>query len=155
MPHQIAAWTRQRTRWHKGWMLTALVHTRNPVHTVRALGGAGTVAMLLVLAGTPLLHLAQSLALLMWASGHTGLFADDLPVKTILAIAQVVALAAWTVPALVAARRRGIARSVLSPLAIAYCAMHWTAAWRALRHLVDSPFRWEKTPHRATPRLAT
>jgi glycosyltransferase XagB len=30
MPHQIASWTRQRTRWLTGFMLTVLVHTRNP-----------------------------------------------------------------------------------------------------------------------------
>jgi hypothetical protein len=32
--------------------------------------------------------------------------------------------------------------------------MHWAAAWRAVRQLVSSPFMWEKTPHRAMPRLA-
>lgn len=30
MPHQIASSTRQRTRWLTGFMLTVLVHTRNP-----------------------------------------------------------------------------------------------------------------------------
>jgi glycosyltransferase XagB len=151
MPHQITAWTRQRTRWQKGWMLTALVHTRNPLHTMRTFGGTGTIAMLLVLAGTPLLYLAQPLALALCATGYTGLTADDPRVKTILAIAQLAALAVWTVPLLVAACRRGIARSVLSPLAVAYWAMHWTAAWRALRHLINSPYTWEKTPHHAIP----
>jgi hypothetical protein len=154
MPHQVGAWTRQRTRWQKGWMLTALVHTRNPVETRRAFGGAGTIALLMVLAGTPLLHLAQSLAFVLWVSGCTALVAGDLRVKTILAIAQLAALVVWTVLALVAARRRGVAQWVLSPLAVAYWAMQWAAAWRAVRQLVSSPFTWEKTPHRAMPRPA-
>jgi glycosyltransferase XagB len=145
MPHEAGAWTRQRTRWHKGWMLTALVHTRNPVQTWRALGAKGTIALLLVLAGTPLVHLAQSLALALWATGSAG----------VLTIAQPAALAVWMLPALVAARRRGLARSVLSPLAVAYWAMQWAAAWRALGQLVSSPFTWEKTPHRAVPATAT
>jgi glycosyltransferase XagB len=155
MPHRVGPWTRQRSRWLKGWLLTALVHTRNPIQTWRALGGKGTIALLLVLAGTPLLYLAQSLALALWASGHTGLLAQEPPAKTILALAQLVALSVWTVPLLVAARRRGIGRSVLSPLALAYWAMHWAAAWRALRQLISSPFTWDKTPHRAMPPLAT
>ena len=78
MPHEVGPWTRQRTRWQKRWMLTALVHTRNPVETWRAFGGAGTTALLLVLAGTPLLHLAQSLAFVLWVSGYTALGAEDL-----------------------------------------------------------------------------
>jgi hypothetical protein len=98
MPHEVGAWTRQRTRWQKGWMLTALVHTRNPVETWRAFGGAGTIALLLVLAGTPLLHLAQSLAFVLWVSGYTALGAEDLRVKTVLAVAQLAALVVWTVP---------------------------------------------------------
>jgi hypothetical protein len=155
MPHQVAAWRRQRSRWHKGWMLTALVHTRNPIQTWRALGGKGTIALLLVLAGTPLLYLAQSLALALWASGHIGLIAADLQVTTILALAQPAALALWTVPLLVAARRRGLAQSVLSPLALAYWAMHWAAAWRALHQLIRSPFTWDKTQHHPTPQPAT
>jgi glycosyltransferase XagB len=145
MPHEVGPWTRQRTRWQKRWMLTALVHTRNPVETWRAFGGAGTTALLLVLAGTPLLHLAQSLAFVLWVSGYTALGAEDLRVKTVLAVAQLAALVVWTVPVLVAARRRGVAQSVLSPLAVAYWAMQWAAAWRAIRQLVGSPFTWEKT----------
>jgi glycosyltransferase XagB len=155
MPHRIAAWTRQRTRWQKGWMLTALVHTRHPIHTIRALGGTGTIALLLVLAGTPLLYLAQSLALVLWAGGYPGLIAGDPAIATNLAIAQLAALTAWIPPLLVAAHRRGLARSVLSPLAIAYTAMHWAAAWRALHQLANAPYTWEKTPHRAIPKPAT
>jgi glycosyltransferase XagB len=154
MPHNVRAWTRQRTRWHKGWMLTALVHTRHPIHTWRALGTTGTLALLVVLAGTPLLYLAQSLALALFAGGHTGLLPQDPPLSTTLAIAQPAALAAWTAPLLVAAHRRGIAQSVPSPLAIPYWAMHWAAAWRALHQLINSPFTWEKTSHRASPQPA-
>jgi hypothetical protein len=155
MPHEPGAWTRQRSRWHKGWLLTALVHTRNPIQTWRALGAKGTIAVLLVLAGTPLLYLAQSLALALWASGHTGVLAQDPRAKTTLALAQLAALAVWTAPVLIAAHRRGLAQSVLSPLALAYTAMHWAAAWRALHQLLRTPYTWDKTPHHAAPQPAT
>ena len=72
MPHRIGAWTKQRTRWLKGFMLTALVHTRNPARTWRTFGRAGTATMLTFMAGTPLLYLAQPIVLAIWISGYTG-----------------------------------------------------------------------------------
>ena len=79
MPHQVGAWTRQRTRWLKGFMLTALVHTRNPARTWRTFGRASTATMLTFMAGTPLLYLAQPIVLAIWISGYKGLIARHLP----------------------------------------------------------------------------
>ena len=78
MPHQVKPWTKQRTRWLKGFMLTALVHTRNPARTWRTFGRAGTITLLAFMAGTPLLYLAQPIALAIWASGYTGFAAQHL-----------------------------------------------------------------------------
>jgi glycosyltransferase XagB len=150
MPHKIKAWTKQRTRWLKGFMLTALVHTRNPARTWRTFGRAGTITMLIFMAGTPLLYLAQPLTLALWASGYTGLFARTLPAGPIVSGIQLAVFAAWTALVAAAARRHHLVKAVFAPLLPAYWAMHWTASWRGLYQLIRAPFLWEKTPHAAT-----
>ena len=150
MPHQVKAWTKQRTRWLKGFMLTALVHTRNPARTWRTFGRAGTITMLIFMAGTPLLYLAQPIVLGIWASGYTGFAARHLPVGSIVPDVQLAVFIAWTALVVAAARRHKLASAVFAPLLPAYWAMHWTASWRGLYQLIRAPFLWEKTPHPAT-----
>lgn len=150
MPHRIGAWTKQRTRWLKGFMLTALVHTRNPARTWRTFGRAGSVTMLTFMAGTPLLYLAQPVVLAIWASHYTGFAARHLPVSSIVFNVQLAIVIAWTALVVAAARRHHLAKAVFAPLLPAYWAMHWTASWRGLYQLIRAPFLWEKTPHPAT-----
>ena len=116
MPHQIKAWTKQRTRWLKGFMLTALVHTRNPIRTWRSFGRAGTMTLLAFMVGTPLLYLAQTASLVIWASGYHGLFAPNLYVGTVLMVVQLLTLVVFTTLALVAARRHRLSSAVSAPL---------------------------------------
>ena len=149
MPHQIKPWTRQRTRWLKGFMLTALVHTRNPARTWRTFGRAGTLTMLTFMAGTPLLYLAQPIVLGIWASGYKGFVAQHLQLSPILAIAQFVILVTWTTLVVTAARRHRLTSVIFAPLLPAYWLMHWAATWRGLHQLIFAPFLWEKTPHTA------
>ncbi len=150
MPHRIGAWTKQRTRWLKGFMLTALVHTRNPARTWRTFGRAGTMTMLTFMAGTPLLYLAQPIVLAIWISGYKGLIARHLPADSIVPDVQLAVFIAWTALVVVAARRHRLASAVFAPLLPAYWVMHWTASWRGLYQLIRAPFLWEKTPHPAT-----
>jgi glycosyltransferase XagB len=149
MPHQIKAWTKQRTRWLKGFMLTALVHTRNPARTWRTFGRAGTATMLTFMVGTPLLYLAQPVSLAIWASGYHGLVTQQLPVGLTLTIIQSSIFAVWTALVVVAARRYKLASAVFAPLLPAYWVMHWAASWRGLYQLIRAPFLWEKTAHPA------
>jgi glycosyltransferase XagB len=148
MPHRITAWTRQRTRWLKGFMLTGLVHTRNPARTWRTFGRAGTATMLTFMVGTPLLYLAQPVVLAIWASGYTGFAARHLQVSFPLAMIQLAIFVVWTALVIAAARRHKLT-AVFAPLLPAYWLMHWTASWRGLYQLIRAPFLWEKTPHTA------
>jgi len=154
MPHRIKAWTKQRTRWLKGFMLTALVHTRNPARTWRTFGKAGTITMLTFMAGTPLLYLAMPVSLAIWASGYQGLAARGLPVGYTLTIIQTAIFAVWTALVVAAARRHRMASAVFAPMLPAYWIMHWAASWRGLYQLIRAPFVWEKTAHPATPNTA-
>lgn len=150
-PVQIGPWLRQRTRWMKGYMQTALVHTRDPAALMRSIGCMGTVEMSAFLGGAiwsalvnPLLwivfifsalgaHAASNLLdALAWTSGITLLLANGL------------------LAALSLCHRHG--RVPLSEIpAILTYPIYWMlislAAYRALWQLLRDPFRWEKTPH--------
>lgn len=76
-------------------MLTALVHTRNPARTWQTFGQSGTITLLAFMAGTPLLYLAQPVALAVWASGYKGLFAQHLDPSLILLVIQLTTLVIW------------------------------------------------------------
>ena len=60
---EMRPWIRQRTRWIKGYMQTALVHMRSPRRLVRQVGIVDALGFLLLIAGTPLTFL---LAPVMW-----------------------------------------------------------------------------------------
>ncbi|HTX11658.1 MAG TPA: glycosyltransferase [Solirubrobacteraceae bacterium] len=147
MPHRIKPWIRQRTRWLKGFMLTALVHTRNPARTWRNFGRSGTLTLLAFMAGTPLLYLAQPIALGLWATHYHGVIAGHLHISLILAILQGITLVVWTSLAVGAAKRHNLTGTVFAPLLPIYWAMQWVATWRGLHQLIVAPFLWEKTPH--------
>jgi cellulose synthase/poly-beta-1,6-N-acetylglucosamine synthase-like glycosyltransferase len=149
-------WIRQRTRWIKGYMQTALVHSRRPLRTIRSAGWRGLIGLVLLIAGTPVSLIVSSVlwaVALAWAGGVvTGLY--DLPP---LFPGPLVLIALFNlvignglmiaVNALAVGRRRTYALLpfvLLNPL---YWLLHTVAAWRALYQLVRNPFHWEKTPH--------
>jgi glycosyltransferase XagB len=150
---QLRPWIRQRTRWIKGYMQTALVHLRSPRRLVRQVGFIDALAFLLLIAGTPLTFL---LAPVMWAgtAAWYGFGEPHLPLLnsgTFWAIALtnlVVGNGIMIGLNLLAAVRgqgwRAAPFALLNPL---YWVLHSIAAWRALVQLIRNPFYWEKTPH--------
>ena len=60
-PATLKVWTRQRTRWLKGWAQTWLVAMRRPLHTVQALGPGGFAVFQLLIAGMLVSALAHPL----------------------------------------------------------------------------------------------
>jgi cellulose synthase/poly-beta-1,6-N-acetylglucosamine synthase-like glycosyltransferase len=151
----IPNWIRQRTRWMKGYMLTYLVHMRQPLALLKRLGLWGFLGMQLFVAGNfvgnliipPLL-----LTTLLWASaeiwGWTSVdfFPDEfwLPAIFALVVGNLGAIGF----AMAAGIRRGIPSLVLyaltSPL---YWALGVIATYRALWQVIFNPFHWEKTEH--------
>lgn len=149
------AWIRQRTRWIKGYMVTALVQLRRPREFLRNFGWRGAAEMAGLIAGTPLMFLAYPLLWLVTLLGLIGLVSVEsvMPqwlleatfVNAVLGNLFAIAITAWT-----GWRRHGwriAAYALLNPI---YWFMHSAAAWRALWQLVRSPFHWEKTPHGLT-----
>lgn len=149
---RLVNWLRQRSRWIKGYMQTALVHARHPLRLFRTLGPARALGFALLVAGTPLTFLAYLPTLLLylgwlllgWDVGwlfpswalYVGLF--NLLFGNLLAI-HLAALAVF---------KRGNHDLVLYALAHPlYWLLHAIAAYKALGQLVTRPFYWEKTVH--------
>lgn len=159
-PTIFAALVRQRTRWLKGWMQTALAHLRFPGRFVAELGPRRAIAIGTMFMGGvigPLLGPFFFLRLA-WAASSGQLFAGATGFERALG-------AAWCVLALAGAaaifwpialgmRRRSLDRRrrfiVLLPL---WLTMLTIAAWRAAYELWRDPFHWDKTEHGQSARV--
>ncbi len=146
------AWIRQRTRWIKGYMVTALVHLRRPFQLFKQVGVRGFVGLIGLIAGTPAMFLACPLVWACWLYFFLGGTINDFHLPGWLKLAG---LANFLIGnglmiifcALAARRRRAYDLMPFSLLNPFYWLLHSIAAWRALGQLVFSPFHWEKTPH--------
>jgi glycosyltransferase XagB len=150
---EVRPWIRQRTRWIKGYMQTALVHTRSPRRLVAQVGVRDALGFLLLIAGTPLTFL---LAPVMWVgtAAWYGFGEPHLPLVdsgafwTIALINLIIGNGIMIALNLLGAIRghgwRSAPFALLNPF---YWVLHSIAAWRALVQLIHKPFYWEKTPH--------
>ncbi len=149
------AWIRQRTRWIKGYMITALVHLRRPDNYLRNFGWRGVAGMVGLIAGTPLMFLAYPVVWGMTLLGALDLveYGNFFPawLITASAINAIVGNSlAIIITAIAGGRRHGWRISGYALLNPFYWFMHSAAAWRAFYQLLFSPFHWEKTPHGLT-----
>ena len=150
---RVRPWIRQRTRWIKGYMQTALVHTRSPRRLVRQVGVTDSLGFLLLIGGTPLTFLLAPplwLGTASWyAFGEPNLPLVDSGVFWAIALFNLVLGNAIMIGLnlLGAVRDRGWRAAPFALLNPLYWVLHSIAAWRALWQLVRNPYHWEKTPH--------
>jgi glycosyltransferase XagB len=150
---KLRPWIRQRTRWIKGYMQTALVHTRSPRHLVKQVGVVDAIGFLLLIAGTPLTFLLAPplwLGTASWyAFGEPNLPLVDSGVFWGIAVFNLLVGNAIMIGLnlLGAIRDRGWREAPFALLNPIYWVLHSWAAWRALIQLVHKPYYWEKTPH--------
>ena len=153
-PLTLARWVPQRSRWLKGWMVTAIVHGRQPRRLVRDLGWRSGLSVVVSLAGTILGCLAgPPLLVVVVVEAWSGtLFRPDTPLWWLSVVAAGVLLvggaisAVW--PAMLALRRMG--RLDLAPWLLTlplYLLLVSAAGWRALYELWRDPQGWNKTEH--------
>jgi len=146
------AWIRQRTRWIKGYMVTALVHTRRPLELWRTVGLRGVVGVIGLIAGTPAMFVACPIVWAFFLFTFLGGDVDGMHLPSWVLTATtanlIIGNGAMIVMSALAARRRKaydlVPFALLNPF---YWCLHSIAAWRALYQLVRSPSHWEKTPH--------
>ncbi len=160
-PAVFGALVKQRTRWFKGWMQTALVHCRHPVRLVADLGPRRAFAVLAMFVGGILGPLLGPLlmsrlfydaffgALL---SPNTGVEIAYSTLWCFVAISGAVALI-WPLVVGLYRRRLLAHRRALLYLPL-WLFMLSIACWRAFVELWLKPFHWEKTEHGLTLRGA-
>jgi hypothetical protein len=152
-PATLRRWFPQRVRWMKGWMQTALVHSRNwrqpwPGGAVDRLAvvSHGWGAVLSALGGPLFLAMLVCDVLEGTSFNPKGLL--ELPGVALSWVVLSCGILTLMVPAILAAHRRRIRVGLLDGLlAIPYLALVSAAAWVALWELLDAPFRWNKTEH--------
>ncbi|QGM98222.1 glycosyltransferase [Methylocystis parvus] len=158
-PAEFRALVKQRTRWFKGWMQTAIAHCRHPARLFADLGARRAVAVLAMFVGGVLGPLLGPL--LMGRLAYDAVFGALLAPKTIFetacsALWCFVALsgaAALLWPLLLGMRRRNLpGRRTAFFLLPLWLFMLSVACGRALFELWRNPFHWEKTEHGLTTR---
>lgn len=147
------AWIRQRSRWVKGYMQTALVHLRRPLRLLRHAGWRTLLGFLFLVAGTPLTFLANPIMWLLYvgwlifrAHGIDRLFPPPVLYVSLFDLLIGNGLMIYLSMLAVFKRRRYrlIPFALLNPL---YWILHSIAAYKALWQLIWRPFYWEKTEH--------
>lgn len=152
---RIWPWITQRTRWIKGYILTAAVNLRRPAKWLGSNGLRGAVTMLGLILGTPLAFLLYPLALgftlVVWLIGPIIQVSLPLWLLVVGTINLVVMNLLMVVSSGLAAWQRYnwriAAFAVFLPV---YWLLHAFSAWRASIQMAYAPFRWEKTPHGLT-----
>ena len=152
----LGNWLRQRSRWIKGYMQTALVFSRDPVALVRRAGWRQASGFALLIGGTPLIFLIfpVSIALtLIWLITRTTLLEPLFPpVVLYLSLFNLLignALAIYVNMFAVFKRRLHmlVLFSLCNPF---YWVLHSIASFKALGQLFTRPYYWEKTTHGLT-----
>jgi cellulose synthase/poly-beta-1,6-N-acetylglucosamine synthase-like glycosyltransferase len=155
-PASLRAWFRQRIRWQKGWMQTAITHTREPVRTIRELGLFNSLVLGTMVVGSIIGALGLPIFVPLLAGWlDTGLDWSDRPW---IFVGQVVAWLVWAgglaaviVPPFVGIwRRRWPAMLPWLLVLPVYVCLISIAAWFALFALIRSPYAWSKTVHGVT-----
>jgi len=143
----LVPWLRERTRWIKGYMQTALVFLRDPIALTRRLGLRRTLGFVFLVAATPLGHLMQPVATgltLLWLMVDARMlmaaspaWAIDLALLSLLmGYACVIAIHLFT-----ALRHRRYWLALLAPFVPFYWLLHSVAASAALVQLLLHPDR--------------
>jgi cellulose synthase/poly-beta-1,6-N-acetylglucosamine synthase-like glycosyltransferase len=146
-------WIRQRSRWHKGYLQTWLVHMRHPRLLRRELGWSGFINVNLFVGGTPLLALLNPVfwtLTVLWfltTSAHiTALFPPVIYYPALVCwVLGNTAVAYLNILSVQLSRQPRLALAALiSPL---YWVMMSGAAFKAIWQLFRRPSLWEKTTH--------
>lgn len=161
-PHDLGNWGRQRTRWLKGWMQTAVTHTRRPRRLWRELGAWQSLGLAVLMSAMLLSVLAFPLFLLLaaieaWEGRLLGPPEEDAVMAWLwylAAVNLVLGFATAVLAGILAVVRRG--RWRLAPWVLAM-PLYWllisAAGYRAVLDLARRPFHWEKTRHGRTRQL--
>ncbi|WP_146343854.1 glycosyltransferase [Phaeobacter marinintestinus] len=145
-------WVKQRSRWLKGFMVTYLVHMRNPLQLLRDLGPwrffgfqaffLGTLGQFLL---APLLWTMWLMAFGVWHPVQSAVPTGLLSISVGLFVTVEILSNAIGMAAVSTAQRRFLIPWV--PTMMFYLPLGVLAGYKALYELVFIPFYWDKTQH--------
>ncbi len=146
-------WAKQRSRWHKGYLQTWLVHMRQPRRLWSELGPSGFVQFNLFVGGTPLLALLNPI---FWTLTVLWFLTTSMAIGELFPpVIYYPALLCWvlgnsaitylSVLSVQTSEQPSLGGAAL--LTPAYWVMMSIAAYKALWQLVRDPSLWEKTTH--------
>ena len=152
---QLGNWTRQRSRWLKGWIQTWFVHNRAPLKLIGELGILRFLVLQILLIGIVLSAVGYPFFLALIAykavSGSLVPSGTDVAGQILFAVQMWVLLAGFGVNMVlswVALKRRKLSRLSLDVLLIPiYWLLISCGAWLAVWQFLTAPFYWEKTQH--------
>jgi glycosyltransferase XagB len=153
---KIWSWIKQRTRWQKGFLITFLVHTKNPVQLFKSLGFWKGTTSIFVFASNFLMPIINPL---LWAYFLLWLLSNyfNLPIKLYdlpfiwdligiinLVLGNALYVIVHYYSAKILKQNKIALYSLLMPF---YWILISVAAYRSIYQFVFQPFVWEKTPH--------
>lgn len=152
----LGNWIRQRSRWLKGYMQTALVHTRHPIELIRNIGFYKTAGFGMVVWGSPIAFLLSPILwgfFVLWILTRTQVLDPYFP-PLILWVSLFGLIwgnmLAIYLNLLAAFRRHLYHLTIYALLNPVYWLFMSAAAYKALTQLFYKPFYWEKTHHGLT-----
>ncbi len=146
-------WIKQRSRWQKGYLQTALVHLRQPRRLLSELGWRGALQLVLFVGGTPMLALSNTLfwlLSLLWLATRSQMIEQVFPGMVFYLatgtwlIGNFVICYLGVVTVMVTRRSELLLAALMAPF---YWILMSVAAIRAVIQMVVDPFHWEKTTH--------
>jgi cellulose synthase/poly-beta-1,6-N-acetylglucosamine synthase-like glycosyltransferase len=154
-PSDLKTWMPQRARWLKGWIQTWVVHTREPLASIRDMGLLQYLMAQILMIGTFLAALLYPwfTASFLWTvlsgkvfqhGGGAAEFAALVANLSVFILGHGFMLAAGAEGL---RRRLPRARWIVATMPL-YWLMISAAAWIALWQFATNPFHWNKTPHR-------
>lgn len=153
-PADLKAWTKQRTRWMKGWMQTLLVHTRNPFSLIAELGTFGMfgfVATVIANLASAVIHPA-AIGLIVWQASSGAFFSgDNILAAAVAALASANLVFGYVIA--LASAAFGLFRRPMPGLSLHliltpfYWLLSALAFILALIDLIRRPYFWAKTEH--------
>jgi glycosyltransferase XagB len=146
-------WIKQRSRWVKGYLQTAIVYNRHPVKMIKQIGFMKWLSFQMMITGTPLTFLINPIMwifFIIWMTTGQGMPGLNLPEP--VEIAGIISLIAGNfamimlnfIGAFSRKYYRLLSYSFLNPV---YWMMHSISAYKALWQLISKPYYWEKTKH--------
>ena len=146
-------WTKQRSRWYKGYLQTFLIHLRSPRLLTEQIGLKGVFHLCAFVGGTPVLAAFNPffwLLTLLWFVAQPQFVKDIFPAPIYYVSLVLWAFGnflLWYLTVLTARHTRSEGLVLAAILVPIYWVMMSIAAAKAMWQLVVTPSFWEKTAH--------